>query len=277
MFFLFLVSGIFGSVMIYRFASSNMSKPTMPFTLTMSQIIQNQLVVGFSICNSVRTNIELYCKNVYERNEFIHNIFDCLYFFVNKIHSVYYKYQLEPPEHDWINHSILYNLQSNNHLIEFYDTIAYNPNKNISKAIMSNKTTKFMKSTNNNNITSHKNLFIMKFNQKYIFKTSSEGMYHMHHLKFLPVSNPFFSVEYVNLDTEQMFDIDLPKNIFIEGNEILSNVFIKRLFAYKSMDNYMNFTMNYIIRITDDNFNKVIIKPSQYIVLNKGSYAITDE
>jgi hypothetical protein len=254
-----------------------MYKRQIPFSFTTPIFVQNGLICGFSIYNNIITANELYGKRLYTSNEFIYNIYNIIYYLTNKIYSSYYNYKIEPPQQEWFNHTILYNLNSTIKLAEFYDTIAYNPNKRISKSIMSNKTTKFEKHNTNNNLTSQKNLFIMKFNNQYIYKTSSEGMYNMNDLVFNTVANPFFSIEYKNLDTKQTVDIDIPKNMCIEGNEILSSTFIKRLFAYKQMNDDFQFNLNYEIHIMDDNFNEIIIKPYQYILLNKNEYAIKHE
>lgn len=280
MFFLFLFSGVFGSIMIYRLSASIMSKHQIDFDIVIPETVQNMAINLFSGYNQIIAESELYCNKLYNEYEVVHNVSNYCYYIVNKLFSTYYQYKIEPPEQNWINHTILYNsIDCINHrkLAEFYDVIAHNPNQDMLKAVIYNKVSKIVKHRNNNNIRSHQNLFIMKFNNIYIYKTSSEGLYNMQHTDFTAVSNPFFSIEYKNLDTQKTIDIDLPKNICIEGNEILSIVFIMRLFAYKQMNEDMCFTMNYRIHITDENFEEVIIKPHEYILLTKDSYAIKNE
>ena len=280
MFFLFLFSGVFGSIMIYRLSASIISKHQINFDIVIPETVQNMAINLFSVYNQIIAESELYCNKLYNEYEVVHNVSNYCYYIANKLFSTYYQYKIDPPEQNWINHTILYNIiDCINHrkLAEFYDVIAHNPNQDMLKAVVYNKVSKIVKHRNNNNIRSHQNLFIMKFNNIYIYKISSEGLYNMQHTDFTAVSNPFFSIEYKNLDTQKTIDIDLPKNICIEGNEILSNVFMMRLFAYNQINDDMCFTMNYRIHITDENFDEIIIKPHEYILLTKDSYAIKSE
>ena len=183
-------------------------------------------------------------------------------------------YLIEPCEQNWYNRVIIYDKHYNLDgsfsdfaLIEDYNTISYNTNREMMKKVFEIELRKY----NNNSASTPssinlKELYIIKFNDYYIYKLCSKSLSESI-INIKPVSNPFFSITYTDNKYYFSIELDLPKSIFISGNEILSCAFIKRWFDYSIMDSIFQFHNHYIIEMTDDNFEEVSIDSNKYILL----------
>ena len=74
-------------------------------------------------------------------------------------------------------------------------------------------------------------------------------------------------------------NIDLPKNFFIDGNEILSNAFIKRFIDYNIMRGYSPnekylYSINYSIEVLDFCFSAHTLDKNSYILLSDSDFTI---
>ena len=88
------------------------------------------------------------------------------------------------------------------------------------------------------------------------------------------VSNPFIEIIYVNLDNNQSTEIELDKSYFVNDNDILSTVFLKRYFDYRSNGKKFIFSQNYQLHITNFNFEDILINKNQYVNLGDNKYTI---
>jgi hypothetical protein len=71
---------------------------------------------------------------------------------------------------------------------------------------------------------------------------------------------------------EHPIHINIPKNWFLIGNEILSSIFILRYLQYQSSE--FVFDYNYILQIIDNNINQFNMKCHQYILLEENEYKV---
>lgn len=249
MFFLYTLSSIFGLIVIY-----NKSSYIFDVMIELAKPIAVTLFLSF---NYSKAKLISYYKNAYNNNILVSNISDYCSYIIENILSNYYNYKLEPRQPIWLNQITMYNNNNKIDIIEQYNTnlllpdgIAYyNHYKNTDKT----------------------KLLMLKNNGLYIYKHDSIKEYNNSITK-LP--NPFFSVTYLNVDTDETFELDLPTSIFIEGNEILSKVFLCRWFKYMFMPKDFVFNLNYKILLLDNSFNEEVILPSQYILLNNKTYTI---
>ena len=93
-------------------------------------------------------------------------------------------------------------------------------------------------------------------------------------LNIKSVPNCFIVIEYKNVDTLDTCEIDLPRNVFIENNEILSNTFIKRWIDYNNIP--CSYSNNYLVTITDENFNVFRMRKNNYILLLSSGYTVEE-
>jgi hypothetical protein len=82
----------------------------------------------------------------------------------------------------------------------------------------------------------------------------------------------FLNIEYCHPENEKSITIDIDKNGYLVGNEILSSTFVKRCLEY--MNDRKSFDMNYTLKIMDNNLDSIVLKSDEYIVLEYNSYKI---
>ena len=86
------------------------------------------------------------------------------------------------------------------------------------------------------------------------------------------VKNLFLSIEYRHKNMENPIDITLKKSDLLEGNEILSFVFLNKYLLY----NYPSFVIDkdYALYIVDTNLNTLELNCDKYIKLTQSGYEI---
>lgn len=82
----------------------------------------------------------------------------------------------------------------------------------------------------------------------------------------------FLSITYNHPDQTAHIPIDLPRNMFYTGNEILSSAFIKRYLEY----NHTHYIMNeeYTIQIMDNMLQTFDLDNTQYVLLKERAYVV---
>jgi len=245
-------------------------------------ILTNLAISLFTFYTNLLTNTKIIFEDYYNNHKnfrFMYDITSYVYFLFD---SYLCEYPIEPFSNYWIN-SIIYCIQDNNNnqFLENYETIPYqleynndNVKENLIQVLEGQK--KFNIKTN---IDCIENLFIIKNNNKYIFKTNLNNFNANDILDKKNVSNPFFEIKYTNLDTGHYMNIDLPKNFFIDGNEILSNAFIKRFIDYNIMRGYSPnekylYSINYSIEVLDFCFSAHTLDKNSYILLSDSDFTI---
>jgi len=66
--------------------------------------------------------------------------------------------------------------------------------------------------------------------------------------------------------------LDIPKSMYLVGNELLTPTFVLRCLKYQSTPFY--FDLNYTVKIIDDKIQMFELKYDEYIVLEKNGYKI---
>ena len=82
----------------------------------------------------------------------------------------------------------------------------------------------------------------------------------------------FLSIEYTHPKMENKIPIYLDSGSYLEGNEILSNGFIRRCLEYQSAP--FVFDDDYKLDIMDSKIKMLSLKSDQHVVLGKTNYAI---
>jgi hypothetical protein len=86
----------------------------------------------------------------------------------------------------------------------------------------------------------------------------------------------FLSIEYSHPKMKNTLYIELSKNHFLIGNQILSFVFILRYLHYNFYQNQYIFDEDYTLNIMDNNINMITINANQYCELEESIYKIVD-
>lgn len=88
----------------------------------------------------------------------------------------------------------------------------------------------------------------------------------------------FVTIEYCHPSLKTPIQINLSNKCYAAGSEILDPNFIYRYFMHLH-GNWINAffdTTNYKISIIDENFNMIILKPTQYITLGENNFQVCD-
>lgn len=227
----------------------------------------------FSIYNNIQTNISIKFNHYYYSNEIFHNSFNIFKHLIYKIDAYMLDYNIEPIEENWINTSMFY-VDENNKLIlkEDYDNIYFSKDQELILKTMKLKLEKFNK-LQIKELDSIKYFYFAKYKNKYFCKIDP-AKFAITNLNEKFVSDPFIEIIYVNLDNNQEIEIELDKAYFVKNNDILSTVFLKRYFNYRSKSKDFVFSQNYILKVTNFNFEEFEIYKNQYINLDDNKYTI---
>ena len=82
----------------------------------------------------------------------------------------------------------------------------------------------------------------------------------------------FLSVEYINPDMKEPIIFKLNKDVFQNGNELLSNAFVLRYLQYQTQ--FYVYANDYTITVIDDKVNQFTLNSKQYVLLEKNDYKI---
>lgn len=115
-------------------------------------------------------------------------------------------------------------------------------------------------------------LIAMRMNDKYIYKVCDieNESYEELPSEFSKVK--FLSIEYQHPEIKNPIVIDIDKNAYLIGNELLSCTFVKRSLEYTF--NVKNFDTDYVLCIMDNNLNTFELKCNEFIILEKDTYKI---
>ena len=226
----------------------------------------------FVFYNNTKTNISMKLNHYYYSNETFHNTFNLVRYLVYKVNGYFLEYKGEPIEENWINTAMYY--LNNNEIIlkEDYDNVYFHKNEDLLLKTMKLKKVKFerLRTVELDNI---KYFYYAKYKNKYFCKMDpTEFAIIDFNEKF--VSNPFIEILYVNLDNSQSTEIELVNSYFVNNNDILSTVFLKRYFDYTHTDKNFIFSQNYQLQVTNFNFEDIVINKNQYVNLGDNKYTI---
>ena len=237
--------------------------------------------LGFSkICSYysiiINRNFKQLAKNYPKLYISGQSVINYLYQICERIHSLLYKYRLEPNEPTWLNTSqieVVYP-NINTSLYTYCETYDYINNHELSidetplqhfyTTISVELTKQFIKNKSNTNAQ----LFTLKYDNKYLYRLTQSNT----NIQLNLSTVRFLSILYTHPKMEHPIHINIPKNWFLIGNEILSSIFILRYLQYQSSE--FVFDYNYILQIIDNNINQFNMKCHQYILLEENEYKV---
>lgn len=226
----------------------------------------------FVFYNDTKTNISMKLNHYYYSNETFHNNFNLFRYLVYKVHGYFLEYNVEPIEENWIN-TTMYYLDNNKIVLkEDYDNVYFHKNEDLLLKTMKLKKVKFerLRTVELDNV---KYFYYAKYKDKYFCKINPVD-FAISDLNDKFVSNPFIEILYVNLDNDQSTEVELDKSYFVNDNDILSTVFLKRYFDYRCNEKNFIFSQNYQLQIINFNFEDILINKNQYVNLGDNTYTI---
>lgn len=238
------------------------------------KVSQCLLNVWVRICTKFPI-IRIYVQYLYTRGLLL------MVYLEHTINTRLYGICAEPVESSW---SLITNMDDNN-IVEDYQ---YKPNMDKSD-LVDIATTQYnqIMQTENEKMTKDVTYSIteylqsVKYNESYWYRVISAAEIARNNHNYEIALNSdisdvrFLSVGYSHPQMKDMIYFELPKSIYIVGNQILSSTFILRYLKYHfaANDTYV-FDNTYIIEVMDDNINQFDLKYGNYCILNKSGYTI---
>lgn len=84
----------------------------------------------------------------------------------------------------------------------------------------------------------------------------------------------FLSVEYTVSQESVCVSLTVPPEMFIQGNELLSHAFVRRLLEYQA--EHFEFDFNYRLKVMDGDVNEFELNNKQYIILGETGYEVKE-
>lgn len=244
------------------------------------------LKIAFYAGKAKQIVVETYEKNC-KKGEPIDVAKETAVYYLKYLHSVAMSYRIEPLENEWISTACIYQtpfdkVTLNYTLNEIYEPIRDGGDNDPSQPVSLIRLDKIKQwyGASQNIMKTDKQidewLLTMKTGDKYIYKIcnrwnrccdefSDEFSDELSKVKFL-------SIEYFHPENAKSITIDMDRNGYVIGNEILSSTFVKRALEY--MNDRKLFDMTYSLKIMDDNLENFVLKSDEYIVLERESYKI---
>ena len=240
------------------------------------------LKIAFYAGQAKQFMVETYENNC-KKGEPIDVAKETVVYYLKYLHSSILSYRIEPLDYEWISTACIYQTPFDKATMSFTFNENYEPIINPDE----NDTTP----TNTVNplepfnvwfhaaqhlIKSNKNidecLLTMKSGDKYIYKICNRDNKCWHELPNELSKVKFLNIEYFHPENEKSITIEIDRNGYLFGNEILSSTFVKRALEY--MNDSKSFDMSYSLKIMDNNLESFVLKSDEYIVLEKNSYKI---
>lgn len=275
MYFLFGISSILTVIKLYGHIAETLHK------MMDNTTIVNIGIKGFMLYTRLQTNLSKMYSSCYEHDDFFRHAMNCVEMGYNGIVTNMYNYKKEPVDANWINISMLFRHNNDSSrkivpkLIESYDMVHNHKSKQITDMVIHRKMLYFNHADTPNQVsTDPMTMYVVKHGNKYLCNHHCFRLYEQWTSSMNTVNNPFFEIEYIDKESDFSCTIDLPRNYFIENNEILSIAFLKRWFDYNYMHESFTFNDDYQLSITDDAFDNITLDRMDYIVLKTSGYSI---
>ena len=228
--------------------------------LASNPMVQVTLIHAFMFSTKIMTWTKIQINRIYENTPILQKISNS----IRHLKSSVYNYRIEPDNAVWTSISTINTDDTYEEKYEFSD------NTEEQSSVLNFLMKKVKKLSAND---SKVDLYILKNDDKYIYRnlsrvTSSDTQRFIYDLS----KSRFLSVEYTHNQMEKPIYLDIPRNAYLVGNEILSATFVLRCLKYQASP--FVFDMNYILKIMDNNIKQFTMNSGQYCLLGENDYTI---
>ena len=212
----------------------------------------------FTIFNDWYIEVKIAAKYLYTHHPFITLVADKFSYGLNLFFSSLNNYYIEPYRNEWICLTFINENFKKYYIHETYDYYhsGYDEGE-LTNLMALNYAT--LEDRNENKI------FIMKHNNNYISKCNFNKNIQecLSLLNYKKGKSCFAQISYTHPDMEYSIDLNLDDSYFLDGNELLSEVFVLKQLYYQT--SYFIFSENYVISIIDKDINTIELHSNQYI------------
>jgi hypothetical protein len=239
------------------------------------------LKIAFYAGQAKQFLVETYEKNC-KKGELIDVAKETAVYYIKYLHSVAVSYRIEPMENEWISTACIYQTPFDVSTMSYTYNENYEPIRDVGDKDATQSVSPPLEQFNiwfhaaQNLMKSSKNidecLLTMKQGDKYIYKICNRCNKAGNELSDELSKVKFLNIEYFHPENEKSITIEMDRNAYLIGNEILSSTFVKRALEY--MNDRKSFDMSYSLKIMDNNLENFVLKSDEYIVLERDSYKI---
>jgi len=236
------------------------------FLIKYSQIAFMYLIFfGSNLCVHAGDAFKKLCEKYPELNELVEKFTTNFKYVENGLVRFFANHRFEPKNSPWI--SITWMNNDNDTTEDYFD---------FSSEVYSEQSMNLcyditMKESMAKAMHGNDGIIIMRYEDKtrcnMIEKYDDKNIYEPSNVKFL-------AIEYKHPIMVESILIELDRSWFLCGNQLLSNVFVRRYLDYQPASFY--FDGNYTITLIDSNMNITKIDQSQYVVIEKDTYRIVE-
>jgi len=220
-------------------------------------------------------------NNNFDKNSFVNKTLEYSCYCIEQLKSFVLGYRIEPFNNNWVSISYIDQTEYDKVNLSFtfdetydeIDNIRFFENNNVVDYF-----TEFQDWYNTAKTILLKDkkvydcLISMRMDDKYIYKVCDMDSDSYDVLPCELSKVKFLSIEYTHPEVLKPIILEIDKNAYLVGNEILSCTFVKRALEYSC--NIKNFDTDYVLKIMDNDLKTFELKSNEYIKLEKDSYKI---
>ena len=244
--------------------------------------------IGYDIITKysiMKQNIVKTYNNNVDKNSIMNLTLEYSCYFVEYVKSLFFDYRIEPFNNNWISISYVDQDEGGKKTLSFIfeetydelDTIHFF--KNSIDIVDYCDDFKDWYNTAKTILIKEKKVYdcliSMRLDDKYIYKVCDIESEPFETLPSELSNVKFLSIGYIHPELKNQIVIDIDKNAYLVGNELLSCTFVKRALEYSS--NVKNFDTDYVLKIMDNNLNIFELKSNEYIIIEKDTYKIIEK
>ena len=245
------------------------------------------VITGFLYLSKMATYTKIKTRQLLQNYPMANTVFERIGNFKKTVYSTLFNYRIEPAEPNWTNITTIVPVKNMKcfdsccqdtdccmttyKIEETYQFIPENAsnddiNKYYSLLYLDAKTAKLREKT------ALVDLFTMKTSNSYIIRNiTNDNNSKTECFNLTPSKARFISIMYSHPKLTNPVYIELPKNMYLVGNELLSSAFVVRYLEHQSMPYVFDF--DYTLHIIDNHIKQFNLNSRQYILLTERGYS----
>lgn len=259
--------------------ASFVTKKTMNFLK--GPFVQSAAVSCILIIGRLQANSYLFLKHLYDQNEMVRFPTDFVLWTYETIEVMNIRHRQEPTSTRWLNVCSSSRLTRGAYIGKTPYTFSESYNKMSDLSDKDDMIQAFEVALDNNGEFAQENkeyiendtIVVMKFNGAYKVSRATHPVKPQTY-DFVKSKVRFLSVEYTVPQSSSSLSLKIPVEMSIQGNELFSHAFVRRLLEYQPES--VEFDFNYRLKIMDGEVNEIELNNTQYIVLGESDYEVKE-
>jgi hypothetical protein len=243
--------------------------------------VQSIAVSCILFIGRMQANGYFFLKHLYDRNELIRFPTDFVLWTYETIELMNIRHRQEPTSTRWLNVCSSSRLTRGAYIGKTPFTFAESYNKMNDLSEKEDMIQAFEVALDNNGEFAQENkeyiandtIVVMKFNGAYKVSRATHPVKSQTY-DLVKSKVRFLSVEYNVPQSTTSLSLKIPVEMSIQGNELFSHAFVRRLLEYQP--DSVEFDFNYRLKIMDSDVNEIELNNTQYIVLGETSYEVKE-